>query len=103
MAVSPIEADPKWVKRALVRGGSKKKRFVWFGWLQDRCRSKAFGLFDVEWRSKSERDEERKQVVCPMCGQEMRLISADNRWEDFADVTEPCILGWRETGGGLHG
>jgi hypothetical protein len=102
-AVSPVEADSSWVVRALSRGGSKKKRFVWFGWLQDRNRSRAFKQFDVEWRCKSERDKERKKVICLRCGQEMRLISVDERWEDFADTTEPCILGWRETGGGFGG
>lgn len=103
MAVSPSGADPKWVTRALDRDGSKKKRFVWFGWLQDRNRSKAFKLFDVEWRCKSVRDRERKRVICPLCSEEMRLLSTDERWEDFADVTVPCILGWQETGGGLAG
>jgi hypothetical protein len=102
-AVFPVEADPEWVRRALARGGSKKKRVVWFGWLQDRNRSKSFSLIDVEWHRKAERDKERKLVICPLCGQEMRLISTADRWEDFADVTEPCILGWRETGGGLSG
>ena len=110
MAVIPADADPEWVKRALVRGGSKKKRVIWFGWLQDRNRSKAFGLIDVEWRRKAERDKERKLVICPLCGEEMRLISTTDRWEDFADITEPCILGWRVTpppspppGVGLYG
>jgi len=31
------------------------------------------------------------------------LLSTDERWEDFADVEVPCILGWRESGGGLGG
>jgi len=103
VAVSPVETNPEWVRRALLRGGSKKKRVIWFGWLQDRNRSKAFGLVNVGWKRKAERDKERKKVICPLCGQEMRLLSTDERWEDFADVEVPCILGWRESGGGLGG
>jgi len=102
-AVYPVETRADWVQRALARGGSKKKRFVWFGWLQDRNRSRSFALIDIEWQKKSERDRERKRVICPLCGQDMHLISTDDRWDDFADVTDPCILGWRETGGGLDG
>ena len=102
-AVTPVDADPDWVRRALERGGSKKKRVVWFGWLQDRNRSKSFGLIDLEWKKKALRDKERKLVICPVCGLEMRLVSTTDRWEDFEDVSEPCILGWREVGGGFGG
>lgn len=101
-AVVPVDTDPEWIRRALLRTG-KSKRVVWFGWLQDRNRGKAFNLIDLEWKRKAERDKERKKVICPLCGEEMRLIFAWDKWEDFEDVTEPCILGWRESEGGFRG
>jgi hypothetical protein len=100
--IVPVDADPAWIKRALLRT-DKSKRVVWFGWVQDRNRGKAFSLIDLEWRRKVEREKERKKVICPLCGEEMRLVSVWETWEDFADVDVPCILGYRESGGGLRG
>ncbi|MGD0396928.1 MAG: hypothetical protein ABSB26_08520 [Nitrososphaerales archaeon] len=101
-AVVPVDADPAWIQRALLRT-DKSKRVVWFGWLQDRNRGKAFSIIDLEWKRKAERDKERKKVICPLCGEEMHLVSVWDTWEDFADVDVPCILGYRESGGGLRG
>ncbi len=58
-------------------------------------------MIGLEWKRKAERDKERKKVICPLCGEEMKLISVRDRWDDFADVDVPCILGYRESGGGL--
>jgi hypothetical protein len=101
-AVTPIEVDSAWVKRMLVRNGSKAKRVRWFGWLQESRRREAFALLDVEYQTKAQRDKERKKVICPTCHLEMRILSTVERWEDVTDGV-PCVLGWRNTGGGLRG
>ena len=101
-AVVPVEADPAWIWRMFSRNGSKSKRIRWFGWLQESRRREAFALLGVEYKTKAQRDEERKKVICPICHQEMWIVSTGDRWED---VTEgiPCVLGWGNTGGGFRG
>jgi len=100
--VDPSDIDPDWVRKMLDRNGSKAKRVRWFGWLQESCRREAFAILEVEYRTKAQRDKERKKVYCPRCGLEMHIVSASEKWEDVTEDV-PCVLGWRETGGGLLG